>query len=106
MLVLQGHKHGTGNFVYLIKEINDECNVEVSQWLKRRNHFSSDTIQNEILWAYAHNVLNEIKKSVEDSMYIVIICDSIIVYYGIEPESITLCYISEDLNAHKDFLSF
>ncbi|XP_014787280.1 uncharacterized protein LOC106881413, partial [Octopus bimaculoides] len=95
-----------GNFVNLVRELAEECSAEVSQWFKRRNNFLSDTIQNEILEAYAHNILHEIKLKVENSRFIGIICDGTTNCSGMEQVSITVWYVSEDLNVNEDFLGF
>lgn len=51
-----------GNFKNIVNELAKERGAELSQLLKQVNSLS-DTMHNEILEAYTHNTLYEIRKT-------------------------------------------
>jgi hypothetical protein len=105
-IALQGREHDLGNFNGLVMEFAIQDSDEVCQWLKRRDNYLSDTIQNEIIEMFAHNVLRQIVNEVNDSLFIGIMCDGTTDCTGLEQESISVRFATKELESKEVFLGF
>jgi hypothetical protein len=102
-LALRGHGHKEGNFVELVKELAQQ---DAREWLKRRDNFLSDTIQNEILEIFGHEILRKIVCDVSLCSFIGLICDSTTDVSGSEQLSTIVRYCTPELEVREHFLGF
>ena len=103
-IAVRGHAHDDGNFVQLLK-LRSEDKRSVRRWLTKRNNWTSDTIQNEILQMFAHDVQRQIVSDIDKSPYIGLICDSTTDSDGLEQFSVTVRYLNADsFTVHEAFL--
>ena len=74
-------------------------------WIAKRNNYTGDTIQNEILQMLAHDIQRQIVSDIDKSPYIGIIADSTTDEDGMEQFSISARYIDVSTFAvHDAFL--
>ena len=103
-IAVRGHRHDDGNFAELLK-LRSEDKPSLRQWLAKRNNWTSDIIQNEILEMLAHDVQRQIVSDIEKSPYIGLIADSTTDSDGLEQLSISIRYLhAETLVIHEAFL--
>ena len=73
-IAIQGSTHNSGNFLELLKLRCDD-RPSLKAWIAKRNNYTSDTIQNEILEMLAHDIQRQIVCDIDKSPYIGIIAD-------------------------------
>ena len=102
---LRGDDHNDGAFYQLVKE---RCRdfPEVESWMKRKNNWMSDTIQNEILQQIGHSIQTVITDEARQSEFFGITADGTTDCAGQEQFSITLQYVTSELTVKSMFLGF
>jgi hypothetical protein len=105
-IAIRGHSHDSGNFIELLK-LRCEDSPSLSSWIEKRDNWTSDTIQNEILQMLAHDVQRQIVADIDKSPYIGIIADGTTDEDGKEQFSVSVRYLDiEHFVVHDAFLGF
>jgi len=72
-------------------------NAEQEMWLKNRDNFMSDTIQNEIIELIAHEIQRELVKDAADSTFVGITADGTTDISGKEQFALCMQYLDKYL---------
>ena len=103
-IAIRGHNHDEGNFAELIS-LRCEDKPALQSWFARRNNWTSDTVQNEVVQMIAHDVQRRIVNDIETSPYIGLIADSTTDGDGLEQLSVLVRYLDVDsFVVHESFL--
>lgn len=102
---LQGHEMHDGPIYNLVLERAADF-PEICTWLKRRNNWLSNTIENEIVHLMAHEVQREIVTEVKDSHFFAIIADGTTDVCGDEQVSICIQYATQNMEPSTTFVGF
>lgn len=103
-IAVQGARSDSGNFFELMK-LRCIDNQSLSMWISKRDNWTSNTIQNEILGMLAHDVQRQIVVDVTKSPYIGLVADGTTDTDGKEQFSIVVRYLStDDFGVHDAFL--
>ena len=73
-LAIRGDTCESGNLTKLLQENSLSC-PELQQWLKRRDNWLSNTIQNEIIEMMAHQVQRELVSEIKRSPFFALMAD-------------------------------
>ena len=104
-LAIRGHCHHGGNF-YQLMRLRSADVPEVVSWLRRRDNWLSDTIQNELIEMLAHTLLRDVVSEVRKSPFFSIIADGTTDVDGKEQFSISLRFVSDELAPNEFFVGF
>ena len=104
-LSLRGDDHKDGNLYQLLKERSVDV-PEMAIWLQRRDNWTSDKIQNEILEMFAHTIHRSIMSDLQNVEFYSITADGTTDISGQEQFSVTLRYVQPDLTYRNMFLGF
>lgn len=104
-LSLRGDDHKDGNLYQLLKERSVDV-PEMAIWLQRRDNWTSDKIQNEILEMFAHTIHRSIMSDLQNVEFYSITADGTTDIAGQEQFSVTLRYVQPDLTYRNVFPGF
>ena len=104
-LPLQGDDHRDGVLWQLMVERAHE-EPDLSAWLKRRNNWMSDTIQNEIIGMFGASIQRHIGAEALCAAYYGITADGTTDCSGQEQFSISIQYCDTNLEVQNKFLGF
>jgi len=90
---------------YVVQSTAKVWEASLKAWVSKRNNWTSDTIQNEILEIMAHDVQRQIVADIDQSPYIGLVADGTIDNDGMEQFSVTVCYVdANNFVVHDAFL--
>lgn len=103
-LAVRGHDTASGNFRKLL-ELRSEDIPDLDTWLKRKQHFCSWEIQNEMLKLMSHTILRSIINEINStSIYFGIVVDGTQDIKGTEQECLCIRYIDGNFDVCEDFI--
>lgn len=95
----------TGAFYNLMKERTLEVPI-IADWLRKRDTWMSNTIQNECLQMFAHEIQAVIAKEAVRSHFLGLTADSTTDIGGLEQYAVCVQYTSPKLDSTNQFLGF
>ena len=104
-LPLRGHRHHDGNLWQLMME-RTESLPKAREWMLRRDNWMSDTIQNEILQMFGHEIQRHIISKVVESNFFGLTADGTTDTSGAEQFSCCLQFADSNLQTQNVFLGF
>ena len=107
-LALRGHDGSEGNFKELLRLRSGDC-PELAEWLKRKENFTHQDIQNELLRLISHDVLRGVVAEVNagsEAKYFAVIVDGTQDVSRVEQESLCVRFVDDDFHVHEEFLGF
>ena len=104
-MALRGKENNDGPFYNLVMEMVRE-NQELQTWLKKRDSYMSNTIQNEVIEMIAHQIQREIIQDASASAFVGITADGTTDVSGKEQFALCLQYLNKDLVTTVSFLGF
>jgi hypothetical protein len=102
-LAIRGHEETQGNFVQLLNLRANDI-PDLATWLNRRDTWTSNSIQNEILKMLAHSVQRTLAGEIQQSPYFGIVADGTTDISGVEQLSITVRYVQHDFTVNDVFI--
>ena len=101
---IRGHDHRDGPFYNLMKERAEVDAPEVLNWLKRRDNWMSDTIQNEMIELMALEVWREVMNEVKQSDFVGFVADGTTDVSGMEQFTVCLQYTNVNMESVNEFV--
>lgn len=103
-LAIRGAGADSGNFKTLLKLRSGDIPA-LKTWMQRKTDLTSPDLQNEMLQTFSHEILRNIRNSVQAKTFAVIV-DGTQDVAGIEQEAICVRYVDESLHPYEMFLGF
>jgi hypothetical protein len=103
-LAIRGADSDSGNFKTLLKLRSGDIPA-LKTWMQRKTDLTSPDVQNEILQMFSHEILRNIRNSIQTNTFAIIV-DGTQDVAGVEQEAICVRYVDESLHPHEMFLGF